>query len=273
MSYAIKPPIVQAYDENIFHGAVITSTVAPSSSYLLSDLGAEHPSLRIIWGTGTVTLIWTLLSAKRGDILVIPMFNLVTGFATLTNNASTPMNRAIPFPPIATGRIPNTCVVDLTLTDNITTRTASIWSLVIASNPQNVRLGGAVLLYAPRTPLIDRGFLWDYNISIEGGGFESANESLTQYITSTETLRRIISLSTPATTRDADTLEANFKGNFGRGKPGLLWHDVDIQDAMFGHWQKLFKRQVTIRDKAVNINSLELVTVEWEEISKGAPLL
>lgn len=273
MGFALSPPVFQSYAQDILKDAAWTANVAEMTGYSVTSLAYKRPDDRVRWSTGTVTVTATRPGSvpAEGAILVIPMSNLVTSHVTLTNNSG--LSVAIPFPTYATGEIPDTCVVDLTLLAGLTARTAHTWNLVISGNTSNVTLGAAVLIYGPRQAFLDRGFEWPYKIEIEAGSFGVENEAKVIYRQGTDTLRRSIELTAICTKRDADLLEGMFKQNFGDSRPGFLWHDVDVQDGFFGYLQKTFSRTIELRDKTHDYNSFERVQVLMTEMTKGEPLL
>lgn len=260
--------IFQGYDQNILQGAVITSSPAPSATYSLLTLGFLRPDMRVRFGSGTVTVTFTVGSSKRGDILVIPMSNLVSGVSptvvSLTNGAG--LNVPIATSGSLRNGLPKTIVVDLSLLDtNVSNRTSTVWNLVIVGNPSNVTLGGAIAIYGPKTALADRDFQWGYTPRKRGALSETVNEYLTRYQLNMQSMERSIDLQTLATDTDADALEAWFDANNGRGLPGLLWLTPEVEDAFLGCWQETFERIV---DKFTNT-----IKVSFTELSKGIPLL
>src|SRR5678815_5017755 len=106
--------IMQSAAQDIFFGATITADVAASpSDYDVTLLGAMLPAWRIRWTVKTVTITWTLATAMRGDVFVLPMSNLSTGSVTLTNGAG--LSQAITMAVLDGMGIPRTTVVDLTI--------------------------------------------------------------------------------------------------------------------------------------------------------------
>ncbi len=256
--------IFQGADQNIFDGATITSSPAPSTTYSLTTFSYLRPDWRVKFGSGTVTITWALGSAKLGDILVIPISNLVTGHVTLTNTAG--LSQAIAVPATLRNGLPKTIVVDLSALAN---RTASSWSLVISGNPVNVTLGGAVALYGPKTALGDRDFKWGYTVRTTGIVGEKVNDHSARFIVNTRAMEREIVLETLATEADADALQAWFEGNNGRGLPGLLWLRPELEDAYLGIWQPTFERVVG----SGGVPNTNLIKLTFTELSKGIPLL
>ncbi len=267
--------IVQAYDEEAFHNAVVTGT-APLASYSLSTLNSNQPAARVLFGVTTATVIMTLGGAFQGDVLAIPVSNATA--IQLTNGSG--LNVAIPIPTMTRSGVPKTIVADLTLLQaNNATRTAAVWTLVF-TGPANIIIGGAILLYGPVHRLIDN-FLWG---SASGGHktpvnrqktaatTESKNEYLTRYIQAHGTFEQNITLNhyekTAASLAD---FESWFDGSLGGGLPSLLWPgvaanlDVMLGDAFFGTWHPMFEmRQIEA--------GITEVTLQFYELSKGKPV-
>ncbi len=260
--------IFQGNDQNILSGATITADAIPSLTYDLATLGFLRPDWRVKFSTGTVTITFTLSAPALGDILCLPMSNLVDGHVTLTNGAA--LSVSIPVPGTLRNGLPKTIVVDLSLLDtNATHRTSNVWHLVISGNPVNVTLGGAVAIYGPKTALGDRDFQWGYTIRKRGAYSETYNEYRTRFGLNMQTMERSIDLSTLATDADADALEDWVDGCNGRGAPGLLWLTPEVEDAFFGVWQDTFER---VRGSA-QVTDTELIKLRFDELSKGLPLL
>jgi hypothetical protein len=264
--------ILQGYDQNILQGATITSSVAPLASYSLDVLGYGRPDMRVKFGTGTVTIHFALTggspSAARGDILVIPMSNLADTHVTLTNDDGFSQN--IPVPGTRRNGLPKTIVVDLSVgTPLAATRTSAVWHLVIAANPVNVTLGGAIMIYSPKTALTDRDFQWGYTQRTTGAASGQANPYLTRSVLNLQTSERSIELSALATDLDADALEAWCAANNGGGFPGLLWLSPEIEDAYFGLLEASCERVV---GSALCLDT-NILRVRMTELSKGIPIL
>lgn len=264
MSNAIVESVFQSYDQNILVGSTLTANVAVSSGYDLQDVLALRPDYRIEWGVSTVTLHWHLAAAVRADILTIPMSNLTTGAAVLSNALGSAW--PLTFPSSGRNLIPRTMVLDLTtLYPTNADRTDDDWYLTITTNPTNVVLGGCIALYSPRTKLTGRGFRWAYSANLQGGIWETENEYLSKFIQSTGTSRRELELTVESTTTDADALDGWAEGNNVSGRPALLWLYPTVNDALFGHMQKMHKREFTY----LNLNRQSLV---FTELSKGLPI-
>lgn len=263
--------IFQSYTQNIFAEAAVSASASPRASYDVNTLLALRPDQRVVWDQASLTLTWDGLgggspsTARLGDILAIPMSNLVnTGSpSTLRILNDQRLDQTLATPELLASGHPRTLVVDLSIQDaDPNDRTAGEWQLVI-DNPTNITLGGAVALYGPKTYLIDRDFQWEYTTRITAGMFEASNQYLTRYRQTTGTIERSVDLSTLATTSDADALEAWFLAN--RGRPGLLWFDPDIMDAYLGVWDG-FARTVVF-------TGAERIQLTFVELSKGLVLL
>jgi hypothetical protein len=271
------PAILQSFEQNILQGATITSSVAPMASYDVETLGFLRPDWLVRFNTNTVNIRWTLASGspgtpEQGDILIIPNSNIATGAATWVSSGG--LSQALTFPALLPNGIPPSMVRDLTVDDPYDSdRQGHWWELQIVNNPVDVILGGAVALYSPKRYLVDRDFKWDYTIRETGGVIEvGPNDFMTRYIQDTLTYERELELIAGATTEDADRLQAWFQGNRGRGQPGLLWFDSDIEDGFLGILQRTFERVVNMRNETDPLASLETIRIVFTELSKGIPL-
>lgn len=260
--------IFQGADQNILDGGTITADVTPSPTYTVATLGYLRPDWRLKFGTGTVTITWTLTAPALGDILCIPMFNVVDTHVGLTNGSGLSVSIAVPG--TLRNGVPKTIVVDLSILDtNAAHRTSDVWHLVISDNPDDVTLGCAIAIYGPKTSLGDRDFQWAYTIRKRGAYTEIYNEYRSRFGQNMLTMERSIDLSTLATDADAEALEGWFDGCNGRGAPGLLWLTPEVEDAFFGIWQDTFER---VRGSA-QVEDTELIKLRFDELSKGLPLL
>lgn len=261
--------ILQSFNQNIFRDATVSASASPSTNYTLDTLLALRPDFRLRFDTTTLSITWDLGGgspsvAQLGDIFVIPVCNLVDGVAVLTNDAG--LTQAIPVPdPQASGH-PRTIIVDLRIDNpDPDVRTSATWTLTITGNPENVVFGGAVALYGPTSYLVDRDFQWGYSEKAQFGAVDASNEYGTLYRQPTLTVVRSVELSTLATDADAARIRDWFDGNFGHGRPGLLWFDPDIEDAYLGYLQPEFSQQKVF----TNANA---ITLTFTEMSKGLPL-
>jgi len=267
--------IFQSYDQNILRDAVISCDVSPRATFDLVTLGFLRPDFRVVFDHDTLTLTFTLPGSRQGDILAIPMSNLVGSAGSpssprLTNAAG--LDVLVPVPTATYGQsLPATLVVDLTdLESNDTIRTSNVWHLVIA-NSTDVSFGGAIAIYGPKTRLLDRDFQWEYHTRKKGGQIEVQNSHLTRFQQNFGTMEREIELTTLATVQDADAIEAWFDRNNGRGLPGLLWLRPEVQDAYLGIWQETFER-INVLDVREG-QELQQIRVVFTELSKGVAFL
>ncbi len=257
--------IIQAYDEEAFHAGVFSGT-APLTSYDLATYALGQPAARVRYGATSATITITLGSPFQGDVFALPISN--ASAIQLTNGAG--LNVAIPVPAMTRSRITKTAVADLTLLQaNPTTRTSTVWHVAL-SGPNNLTVGGAVLLYGPIHRLLEP-FLAPtatgsrkapINRQKTSYVTETQNEYGTRYLQALGTFDQIITLNhyerSPASVAD---FEDWFEGSLGGGLPSLLWQDPSIVDAWYGTWNPMFE-----------VRALELlheVTVEFHEFSKG----
>jgi hypothetical protein len=268
--------VFQAPDENILGGSAITADHAPSASYSLSTLGSNNPAARVRWGTKTVTITFTLSEAKRGDVLVIPVTNLDSvaspTILRLTNGAGMDVNVLVPAMP--RNRIPLTLVCDLTLleTDD-TIRTSDAWHLVISNNSENVILGGAVLLYGPKTQFSTWDVQWGGTDSKTAQGAEVANEYGTRYRQTYETQVRSVTVTKLATADEADALEGWYDACGGRfGTAGMLWPDLSVNDALFGTPQATWSKQRIAPNGPLSTDVIYQIQMTFDELAKGKPV-
>jgi hypothetical protein len=263
--------ILQAYDEEQFHNAIVTGT-APLTSYALQNLTFGRPDWRVKWGTGTVTITFTLPGPVLGDVFVLPMSNLDASVLTLTNGAGLSVPITI-LPP--TRWSPDTTAVNLTLLQpNNATRTSNVWNLVIAGNSKNVTLGAAVLLYSPVHHLIEdflaagpsrRNYVGHSKLS---GQTNVQNQYMVRYIQSLQSFEKTITLNHYETSQASIAdFEDWYDANYGGGLPGFLFPNLTLPDeAYYGVWdQTFFVRQLEAQ--------LHEVDVKFYELSKGIPLL
>lgn len=269
MGSSIKPPIIQGFDQNILQDAVITSTVAPVSTYVLNKLGLLMPSERVVFPTGTVTVRFTLPQPLQGDVFFLSVGNFNTGTAHWSNVAGGgTVNELLVPGTLRRNGHRDPVAVDLTInTPSAPNRVSSIWELVVSGNPIALRLGGAIACYSPRTSLIDRGFRWEYDIQKTAGGFTSQNEYLTIFKQATLTGQRLITLITPATENDAGEVDDWIDANYVSMYPGLLWTNVDDPSTAFlGYFQSPGRRKYVYFE----FNEME---VAFLEMQRGVPLL
>lgn len=259
--------IFQSAAQNILADAVVTSDVPPlATGYSLTLFSSLRPDWNIKFGVTTVTITYTLSAPARGDILVVPKSNLITGFATLTN--ATGLSQALIFPALQGNGISRTLALDLSIgTPNPTTRTSNVWHLVIASNPANVTIGAAFAIYSPKTLFVGDAFLWGVGYTKKVGTLSAQNWQQSRFKLAGRTVERSLTLATLATDSDADALEAFFDGCYGDAVPGLLWLNPDTDpDGYFGYCPDTFTRTRT----NPNINDIKFT---FTELSKGIPLL
>lgn len=257
-------PIYGLYTDNILLGAVITSTVAPSTGYGLVTLGTCNPAARVRFGVTSLTVTFTIASAL-GQVLVIPWHNFTPGSSTvltLTNGAG--FSHVIPIPALLANGMPGVIAVDLTAFAG--TLTSTVWNLVIASNVANVQLGGAVAIYTKRTfasLTATNEFSFDFAETETQNIIETSNEYGTPYIQDYGTVNRSVQTSVAVKVAGRTAFLNFYRTNHGRGLPGLLWLDPSLTDsAYFGRWQK------TITMRKITPTSW-VITVIFDEWPRG----
>lgn len=259
--------VYQRAGDNILYGGTWGGT-APSSGYAVSTLGFLNPAERVRYGSATVTPTCTIGGALQGDILCIPMHNLTPGSSavlTLTNNNG--FSHAIPVPALLSNGFPPTLVVDLTGFASAGTRTATVWSFVIASNAANVVLGGAIAIYGPKrtfSETVTGSFSWQYTEKETGNMIETPNEYMTPYVQDYGTVSREIDILIVANSTGITSFRNWFRSNHGRVFPSLFWPDTSVVDGYFGRWQKT----LTISPMQT-MSALRSMQVSYEEWPKG----
>lgn len=252
-------PIYASWADNILLGAVITSTVAPSTGYALTTFASGNPSERVLFGVTTVTISFSI-SSKLGEILVIPMHNLTPGSTTvltLTNAAG--LSLAITIPALEGSGFPSTLIVDFSAQSN---KTSNGWNLVIASNGVNVVLGGAIAIYPKKSfsgVTQNNSVLWQVTTRETWNMVETPNEYATPYIQDYGTISKQVEVTAVAAAAGELTIVNWFRASHGRALPGLLWPDPATVDAYYGRWQKTIERTPLTQNR----KSIKIVFDEW----------
>lgn len=256
--------IFQSAVQDVLQGATVTTNVAVSAGYDVTQMLLGRPDWRVKWGVETVTITWTLPSPVLGDIFVLPQSNLTSG--TLTNGSG--LSQTL----INQGQYKNglsrTWAVDLTIdTPNDATRTSNVWNLVIVSNGGDVVLGAALSIYSPKTQFTTHGIKYGVVYGRKAGTITNTNEYLSIDNTATGAAQRTLGLTAIATDAEAVALENMFDGSMGDGLPSLFWLNPDTDpDAYFGLMPNTFNRTRTEAD----INNIQWT---FTELSKGVPIL
>lgn len=253
-------------DDYILGDAVITASVAPSTTYDLATLGSLLPAARVRWGVGTVTITFTLGSARRADAFALPVHNLDAGSGVLTLTNGAGLSQVVPVPVMPPSRIPRTIVLDLTIgTPSAGTRTSDVWHLVISGNSVNVTLGGAVWLGGPwRVP--GRNYLWNPQRGRDHHQTRTPNEYGTEYVVDYATMTRSLTVAFDiATDVDRQLLEDIDDASHGGALLTLFWPDPAVNDALLG------RLPVKFTDTPQWLN-LTKVPVTFTEVSKGKPV-
>lgn len=256
--------IVARPSDDIFQGATITSTVAPMTSYDLLTLLLRDPACRVRFNAGTVTITWTLDTPARLDVFVLPVSNLDEGYdvASLTNGSG--LNVPVIVPPRQLNNIPRTCALDVTEAEaNATTRTSTVFNLVISGNSANVILGGAAFGYGQRR-LLD-AVQWGFKYRKRQAVVQSTNEYLSRYRVNLSTNARVLDCRALAEPEEVKDLEDHYDDCRGAFLPGLLWPQLAELDAYIGTWEAFEAQQQEGK-------FLYDVAMQFEELSKGKPV-
>ncbi len=257
----------QRYEDNILIGSTPVSTPSPSTTYAEATLLTHRPSARVLWGSGTVAIVFTLTGSMRGDTLVIPVWNVDAGsaVAVLTNAAG--LSKTITVPTMRPSGIPLPTVLDLVVAEpNATTRTSATWTLTVTSNSAHLIMGGAIAIYGPQRSLTSNDFTWEYSGSQQGYAASSENDYGTDYIATRRTLGRRYRCDGTFTDADRDLLDGWADANFIQGLPGFLWLNPDDRNVpVFG------RLDGPLETRALNSN-ITAVGFNFREIGKGKPV-
>jgi hypothetical protein len=236
----MAPPLYGSWEDNILLNAVITSTVAPLSTYALTTLAAGNPAERVLFGNTTVTITFTLPSSVLGEVLVIPMHNLTpgsTGVLTLTNSAG--LSVPVTIEALEGGGFPPTLIVDFSAESN---KTDDVWNLVVAGNVANLIMGGAIAIYAKKTFAtwaIKSGISWQFTERLTWNETETPNEYATPYVQDYGTQSKQVDAVAYVDNGDVQYVRNWFLANHGRSRTGMFWPDpTDDSAAYYGRWQK-----------------------------------
>lgn len=267
------PSLHARYDDNILIGASVTATPAPMATYTESTLLTHRPADRVKWSaSGTYRIRFTNIGGTspgtpaRADLLVIPASNID---GTLTLESDDGMNVAIALPSTMPSRIPRTIAADLSLLDtNDAHRLSDAFDLVITGNSVPLTMGGAVLLYGPKRPFVDRDWRVGFDRSAEYFSTRHDNDYGTDLVSPRKTRRRSYRLSTICTDAEALELELWADDNFGDGLPATLWPIPDVYEAFFGR----LERTISQRIKADGADDGVEMSLLFTEISKGKPI-
>jgi hypothetical protein len=226
--------VYQTYADNILNGGTV-SGATPVTGYSASTLVTNRPYARVRYSSGTVTVTVTATASARGDVLCLPMHNLSGAVLTLTNGAG--LSEAITIPTARANGFPQTLVADLTaLEPNASTRTSSVWNLVISGNASNVILGGAVGVYGPMRTVTR--LQWGYTEHERHEVIEHLNVYGSRLVYDLHAGQRSVVLSAMANSTEREQLRDWFRANHGSARPSLLWLDSsDLTTGYFGFWQ------------------------------------
>jgi hypothetical protein len=247
--------IIQAYDEERFRNATVSGS-APLTSYDLQTLTLDQPGARVLFASNSISITFTLPTAKQGDVFVIPVSNATSGSLN---------GHALAFPNASRNGVPRTLANDLTL--NGASANTSAWTLALAG-PAPIILGGAVRLYGP-IHRVTRDILGaNFGRSKNSGQTIQKNEYLTPYIQSFDTMEQTIMFSTYVTTpAELADFEDWYDGSNGGGRLGLLWLNPDIPEGHLGCWDS------SLEIKKMEGTNFYIVNMKFDVWAKGKPLV
>lgn len=267
-----QPSIFQRYADNLLIGATVATTPSPSSTYDEDTLLTQQPASRVLFGSGTVQMQFTVaggspLTPVRADVLAIPVSNIDVALRVQTDGG---MDVSITPPTMMPSGIPRTLAADLSVLEpDATKRAFTVLTLTVTSNSVHLIMGAAVLVYGPKRTFTDRDWQWGFTRSQDGKAIVHENDYGTDLVYPRRTRIRQVALSTLATDAEADALELWADANFGNGLPGLLWPIPDgsgvLSEALFGRLESVHSQQTEYTD-AVH------VAITFTEISKGKPV-
>lgn len=256
--------IFQAYDENILRSAVWSGD-DPSDSYSLEAFDRLDPAARVRYDSGSAVVVATI-SSKRGDVLVVPVTNADS--LVVTNTAGLSVD--VPIPSMTRNRIPRTIVCDLSIEEpDLETRRAGVWTFTFGCSTDDVIIGAAIGLYAPRRDLLFGDFQWGGSESRVTFGKSHRNVAGVRYQLSDNTQRRSFSSTKLATQDDLDEILEWFGANRGRFQKAFLWPDPDVNDGYLGTLQETLE---IVRKAPTSAGTLYEVTIQFDELSKGRPV-
>lgn len=248
--------------DNILDGVTPTGT-APSSTYSLATLALMQPAARVRWGTGTVSLVFTLGASALGDILVIPAHNVDAGATVLVLSNGSGLSQAITVPADQANGLPSTIAIDLkALVPLDATRTSNVWTLTFTGNTANLTLGGAIAIFGPKRTL-SPNIRYEFSVAEVAGRLQTVNDHLTRYIVNMRTAE--VQVQAKTRTNSLSTVRDWFLANAAGTSPGLLW--VSTLPAYFGIWSNTFDATNVI-GKTDEYD----VSITFIELSKGKPI-
>ncbi len=252
--------------DDILQGSTVSSNAGPETSYSNATLLTKNPGARVRYGVGSVRINFALASPQRGDLLVIPTHNLDAGNTVLTLENDNYLSEPVTVPAPYNSGHPRTIIFDIkAAVANASTRTADDWTLVIASNTQEVILGGAVGIYSVYREAPD--FAWGWRYRKRQGVTEIKNEYLARYRVNHRTVEREIEVVAGGLESvDLIAFENWFDSNQGSVDPSVLWFQRDEFDPFYGTWPAEFQASQMPGNFAYEVSFL------FSELSKGKPL-
>lgn len=253
------------YSDYILSDATWSGT-APQSTYELATFAYLRPDWRVKYGATTVTITATIGTPRKADVFALPMHNLDPGtsptIARLTNNNGFAVDLDIPAVPADS--LPLTAIRDLRNDASASTRTATVWNLVITGNSVNVTLGALIWLgllneftanYRPGFRIGERRFN-----STAANAFGTVNR------VNYQARERYLEYSVPSRDAQRDALVDWARSGEGSGLPSLFWPDPSVNDALVGSWPDEYASTPLIR------NFSPMDGIRFTEWSKGVPI-
>lgn len=267
----MTPAIYALPLDNILHGAVVTSSVPPLDTYNDDVLGSFDPAARVRWGVTSVNVVFTRSTPAEGQLLVLPMHNLAPGSTTvltITNNNG--FSHAITIPAkFIDGRCP-VLTIDLTPFANAATRTASVWTLVIASNTNAVTLGGFVAIYGTIRTFSDvagGNYQMEFTDREQANSSEAKNEYGTLYVQDYDSFLRQIEVTIIASPTVIEEFRDWFRASRGRVNLSFFWPEPEtMSGALVGRWQ------AGIEIKPAADGTHRTMTIVFDEAARGETL-
>lgn len=245
--------IFSPYSSNRVWDATVSASVAPLTSYDLDALKSTNPAERVRWGATSVTVTFTLPTAKAATVFALPASNLQGAVLTLTNGAG--LSEAVAIPTMPGNQIPLTAV--LVFAES----TSATWNLVISGNASNVTLGGGIWIGASEE--LDRNFRYGWREVEKQPGPEVMNDFGVEYVPYLGgQLREFACTFIP---RDAELPQITRWFKDGRRRPMLWWPNPSVNDAYVGRWISDY-----VAERAHPKQNP--VQAQFRELSKGKPV-
>lgn len=164
----MAPPLYGAALDNLLLGALVSGT-APSTSYTLDTLLTPDPAARVRFGTGSVSIDFTLDATKQGAVLVLPVTSADPDTDTITLSNGAGLSVDVPIPVRTRSGIPRTVVLDFSAQPN---RTSDTWTIDFDC-ADDLTLGGAIGIFPYQA---FRGLRFDFTYTKTRAAIDEMNE-------------------------------------------------------------------------------------------------